>query len=87
MDDTPGYRLYHRHESDIDEYNRIGTEVMERNRIETLDLHRAVERAGRSRLIGPDGVHFTDEGYRMLGKLIAWQIIGKDLYATEEEKE
>ena len=86
MDDTDSYHLYHRHQSDIDEYNRIGAEVMKRNSVEMLDLHRAVERAGRSQLIGPDGVHFTDEGYRLLGNLIAWRIIGEDLRPAGEEK-
>lgn len=86
MDDTDGYHLYRRHQSDIDEYNRIGTEVMERNRVEMLDLHRAVECAECSRLIGPDGVHFTEEGYRLLGSLIAWRIVGEALRPAGEEK-
>ena len=79
MDETEGYRHYHRDETDVDAYNAIANAVMERSGVEVLDLRGAVIRAGTERLLGPDGVHFTEDGYRMLGELIAWRIIGEEL--------
>ena len=86
MDATEGYRHYKRDEDDVDTYNDIANAVMERNRVEVLDLHEAVNCAGTERLIGPDGVHFTEEGSRLLGSLIGWRVIGEHLRHDEEEE-
>ena len=81
MDATAGYRHYKRDEADVDAYNAIANAVMERNRVEVLDLHGAVRCAGTERLIGPDGVHFTEDGSRLIG----WRVIGEHLRPDEEE--
>ena len=39
------------------------------------DLYGAVAGAGRADLLTADGVHFTDEGYRFLGKTVADRIL------------
>ena len=86
MDATEGYRRYKRDEGDVDDYNAIANAVIERNRVEVLDLHGAVKSAGTDRLIGPDGVHFTEDGSRLLGSLIGWRVIGEHLRTVEEEE-
>ena len=85
MDETEGYRHYKRDEPDVDAYNAIANAVMEGSEVEVLDLHGAVVRAGTERLMGPDGVHFAEDGYRLLGDLIGWRIIGEELRPAEEE--
>ena len=37
--------------------------------------------------MGPDGVHFTEDGYLLLGDLIGWRVIGEHLRPAEEEDE
>ena len=86
MDTTEGYRDYKREEADVDVYNRIANAVMARSGIEVLDLHGAVTSAGTERLLGPDGVHFTDDGSRLLGTLIGRRIIGERRSSAGKEK-
>ena len=50
---------------DIHAYNLAANTVAAEHELETHDLHSFT--ADRPELYGPDGLHFTDEGYRVLG--------------------
>ena len=62
---------FDRYEADVEAYNRGALEVAERMSVPVNDLFEAVMRAGRDRLLSPDGVHFTKEGSALLGKAVA----------------
>jgi lysophospholipase L1-like esterase len=62
---------FDRHEADVAAYNRAAREVAERMAVPVNDLFEVVMRAGRDRLLSPDGVHFTKEGSALLGKEVA----------------
>ena len=59
-----------RFEEDVREYNRIAVDVATKLRVEIDDLYQVVIDGGPERLLGPDGCHFTDEGYRILGQTV-----------------
>jgi lysophospholipase L1-like esterase len=59
------------HEADVAAYNRAAREVAERMAVPVNDLFEVVMRAGRDRLLSPDGIHFTKEGSVLLGKEVA----------------
>ena len=67
------YRL----EADVAAYNEAATEVCERLGVEINDLFQVISESGRDRLLTEDGVHFTDEGYALLGKAVAGFIRGR----------
>ena len=60
-----------RSEADVVRYNRAAAEVCERLGAPVDDLYAVVMEAGRDSILGPDGVHFTPEGYRLLGEAVA----------------
>jgi lysophospholipase L1-like esterase len=60
-----------RKNSDVEAYNAAATEAVTAAGIEVDDLYALVEEAGREKLITPDGVHFTEDGYRALGAKVA----------------
>jgi lysophospholipase L1-like esterase len=62
---------FDRYEADVEAYNRAAREVAERMSVPVNDLFEAVMRAGRDRLLSPDGVHFTKEGSALLGRAVA----------------
>jgi len=62
---------FDRYEADVEAYNRAAREVAERMSVPVNDLFEAVMRAGRDRLLSPDGVHFTKDGSALLGKAVA----------------
>jgi len=62
---------FDRFEVDVAAYNRAAREVAERMGVPANDLFEVVMRAGRDRLLSPDGVHFTKEGSALLGKEVA----------------
>jgi hypothetical protein len=55
---------------DVDRYNEVAKEVMEKNSIPINDLNRKVH-GFKKPLWTPEGVHFTPEGYRELAKAAA----------------
>ena len=69
--------LHHRNkgfdrlEADVDAYNAVARQLAEARRMPVDDLHAVIEGGGRSRLLRDDGVHFTDEGSRLLGEAVA----------------
>ncbi|MEP2776210.1 MAG: SGNH/GDSL hydrolase family protein [Luteolibacter sp.] len=55
---------------DAVKYNEAAAKIMEKYRISTDDLHAASEKIGKLRK-KPNDVHFTTEGYEILGKKVA----------------
>lgn len=55
-----------RYESDLALYNETALNLARKHGARINDLHRSVAAAGADRLLGPDGVHFTEEGYEFL---------------------
>ena len=58
-------------EEDVDLYNRAALGVVRDFGLLVNDLFILVERHGRKALLLDDGVHFTAEGYEILGKQVA----------------
>jgi hypothetical protein len=56
---------------EIQHYNAIARRVMVAFGIPVHDLYSVVLEAGPESLLGEDGVHFTEEGNRRLGKSVA----------------
>jgi lysophospholipase L1-like esterase len=56
---------------DVLSYNRAAVEVCQDLEVPVDNLFEIVMEAGANRLLGPDGVHFTEEGYRLLGRAVA----------------
>lgn len=57
--------------ADVSHYNDAALTVARELGIVIHDLHRVVADAGTERLLSDDGVHFTAEGYEVLGKAVA----------------
>ena len=55
---------------DVDRYNELAKEVMEKNGVRINDLNRKV-RGFKKPMWTPEGVHFTPEGYRELARAAA----------------
>ena len=68
---TPVHNAPHHSEDDVAAYNQAAVEVCARLGVAVNDLHKVITDAGVERLILKDGVHFTDEGYAILGKAVA----------------
>jgi len=69
--------VYHRlvrRQADVDRFNVAAQEVVNRRGIPIDDLHRVVMEGGLERLSKSDGVHFTRDGFRVLGRAVAANI-------------
>jgi len=64
--------------SDVELYNAAAAPVLLRHGILVNDLHAFVEEQGRERLICDDGVHYTEQGARLLGEQVA-KVLSSDL--------
>ena len=73
VDETLHHRNkgFDRFEADVDAYNEAALEAAAAAEVAVNDLFGVVESAGRARLLRDDGVHFTDEGSRLLGETVA----------------
>jgi lysophospholipase L1-like esterase len=67
---------FERREKDVLAYNRAAARIMSEFGVPIDDLHGVVERAGRERCVGADGVHMTDLGNKVLSKAVATFIRG-----------
>ncbi|BDT66416.1 hypothetical protein os1_05780 [Comamonadaceae bacterium OS-1] len=63
-------RQSRRYEADVARYNQAGLAVARQYGAVVNDLHAAVLHAGASRLLGPDGVHFTEDGSALLTQAV-----------------
>ena len=73
---------YGRLETDVVEYNAAASEVAGRYGVRIVDLHRLTHESGLERYMARNGLHFTPEGYTMLGRAVA-QAIRQELQARE----
>jgi lysophospholipase L1-like esterase len=62
---------FDRFSADVLGYNRAAVEVCQELEVPVDNLFEVVMDAGANRLLGPDGVHFTEEGYRLLGRAVS----------------
>lgn len=78
---TPVNEAWHRErkdfdriEADVEEYNRIARLIASEFDFPINNLYTAVMDAGRDNILTQDGVHYSDEGYAMLGQAVAGRI-------------
>lgn len=62
---------FDRLEADVSDYNTAALEATNDLTVRVNDLYQVVNDAGRDSLLTPDGVHFTEEGSRILGEAVA----------------
>jgi len=62
---------FDRLECDVVAYNRAAAEVADRMEIPIDDLYAAVMERGRDAMLSPDGVHYCEAGYELLGGAVA----------------
>jgi lysophospholipase L1-like esterase len=63
-------------EADVIAYNEAAIEVCDELGVPIDDLYAPIMAAGRDRLLQQDGVHFSAEGYEVLGRQVAACIRG-----------
>ncbi len=75
---TPvNYKSHHekkdfdRFEEDVEAFNKVAEELAKEKGIKINDLNKVVENKGVSSIMTPDGVHYTQNGYRVLGEAVA----------------
>ncbi len=64
-------KSFARFNADIRAYNAAAVAIAQALGLPVDDLFTVVMDAGRDRYLSADGVHFTDEGYELLGKVVA----------------
>jgi len=62
---------FDRYNVDVVEYNAMARAIVDDAEIAVIDLHRAALDLGLETALREDGVHFTDEAYQALGKVVA----------------
>ena len=62
---------FDRLEADVEAYNAAARAVAEDLGVPIDDLFAVVEREGKAQLLTQDGVHFTEEGSQLLGRVVA----------------
>jgi acyl-CoA thioesterase-1 len=78
LDDAPNMsREFPRKNADVRAYNAAAAEAMKAAGVPVNDLYALVEKLGPAKVINPDGVHFSEEGYRQLGAAVARAIAGQ----------
>jgi len=68
------YKASRRYDADVALYNRLALQTVAPFEVRINDLFGAVMARGRDRLLQEDGVHFTDEGYRLLSREVVTAI-------------
>jgi lysophospholipase L1-like esterase len=63
-------KTFDRFEADVLAYNQRAVEIATRFGVTVNDLYRLVMDAGRDAYLAQDGVHFTPEGYTLLGTAV-----------------
>ena len=66
---------FDRFEADVRKYNTAAVAVMKTAGVPVNDLHTLVEERGKEKLIGPDGTHYTQEGYEILAAAVTDNIV------------
>ena len=65
-------REFRRYDADVQAYNRAALKVCRKLHVPVNDLYALSRRNAAQQL--PDGVHFTPEGYQLLGRQVASEI-------------
>jgi acyl-CoA thioesterase-1 len=65
-------RGFDRYEDDVSAYNGAAAGIMRAAGVAVNDLHAAVVQAGVEECLGSDGVHMTQDGYALLGRVVAY---------------
>ena len=66
---------FDRFEADVQKYNTAAVAVMKQAGVPVNDLHKLIEDGGKGKLIGPDGTHYTPEGYEILAAAVTNSIL------------
>jgi lysophospholipase L1-like esterase len=69
---------YGRKETDVLAYNAAAVEVADKYDVAVVDLHRVTVENGIEEYMARNGLHFTAEGYVLLGKAVA-KVINQEL--------
>ncbi len=75
---------YGRKETDVLAYNEAAVKVAEKYDVSIADLHHVTVEGGMKQYMARNGLHFTPEGYVLLGKAVA-EVIGRELRIGAEE--
>jgi lysophospholipase L1-like esterase len=62
---------FDRFEADVLAYNQVASEIAVAYNVPINDLHQVMMDAGRDQYLTPDGVHFNQAGYTLLGQAVA----------------
>ena len=62
---------FDRFTADVDAYNSVALDLATAEDVPVNDLHAVIESADRTHLLQEDGVHFSEEGSRLLGDAVA----------------
>ena len=65
------HKPFDRMEADVQAYNARALEICSRLGVQVDDLYSFVMEAGGDQSMSQDGVHFTDDGYELLGVEVA----------------
>ena len=65
------HKPFDRLEFDVQSYNARALDICRRLGVQVDDLYTFVMQAGRDHYMSQDGVHFTDDGYELLGIEVA----------------
>jgi lysophospholipase L1-like esterase len=67
-------KTFDRFNEEIHAVNRAARRVCDRLGVPVNDLYAAIQEAGRDALLVEDGVHFTEEGYKVLARAVAAEL-------------
>ena len=62
---------FQRHSDDVRSYNQAVSSMLEELNVEINDLYGVITKAGLETVMSLDGVHFNNDGYALLGKVVA----------------
>ncbi len=73
LDDRHAQRRasFDRFDADVRRYNAAAIAVMQEAGVPVHDLNAVVTEAGAAKLLGPDGTHYTAEGYDRIAEVVA----------------
>jgi len=71
-----------RFQRDVEAYNAAAQRVMNEMKVPINDLHGVVQKHGAAELLLPDGVHYGQEGSRILGEAVASGIVNRTNYTN-----
>lgn len=67
-------KSFDRRTTDVDAFNAVADAVAADANVPINDLHDVIMRSGKDRLLNKDGVHYSAEGYELLGNAVAAKV-------------